>query len=272
MQKSLYAFLICTITLFEPTLVCAKEISVMTWNIQVGQNKGLAQNNWPARKSLVQKQLVDAKADIYCLQEVSPDQKAFIAKSLGDFAQFGAGRDDGKNIGEHCLILFKKELFELSNGETFWLSDTPETCKNTWDFPFKRICTWVSFTDKKSDKKLFVFNTHFPLNPLVQEKAAMLLKERIKKVTNSQTKPLVVICGDFNCDNKSKAWKILQDAGFKPISNAKSITVMGKLVACTDTIFISKDIKATETRLHLLRSKTGTCASDHQSIETKLSF
>jgi len=272
MQKSFKAFLISTIALFEPTLVCAKEISVMTWNIQVGQNKGLTQNNWPARKSLVQKQLVDAKADVYCLQEVSPDQKAFIVKTFGELAQVGAGRDDGKNIGEHCLILFNKELFELTNSQTFWLSDTPDVCKNTWDFPFKRICTWASLTERKTGKKLFIFNTHFPLNPLVQAKAAKLLKERIEKITDSKTKPSVVICGDFNCDDKSKAWKIIQDAGFEPVSKEKSITVMGKLVACTDTIFVSKDIESSSTHLRLLRSKSGTYASDHQSIETKLSF
>lgn len=251
------------------TSVLANELTVMTWNVQVGHDGGVLKNNWTVRKSLVLKQILDAKADIYCLQEVSPDQKTYITQKLKAYSAFGVGRDDGRYKGEHCLILYKNKVFELKSGDTFWLSDTPSMSKNTWDYPFKRICTWTRFREKESNKNLFVFNTHFPLNPLVQTKAAELIKEKIEKVLEVDKKSSVIICGDFNCDEKSNAWKVFQNAGFKPVSTAKSITIMGKPIACTDTVFINGNIKVIESKTNLLRNESGRCASDHFSITAK---
>ncbi|MDX2107564.1 MAG: endonuclease/exonuclease/phosphatase family protein [Candidatus Melainabacteria bacterium] len=272
MQKSIHALILCFSILTAQTAAGAQELTLMTWNIQVGYENGILQNKWNLRKALVLKQISSAKADIYCLQEVSADQRNYLLQQLPTYSQFGKGRDDGKNKGEHCLLLFNKEFFEFIKGDTFWLSDTPDTSKNTWDFPFKRICTWVSLHEKKSGKTLFIFNTHFPLNPLAQPKAAQLVQKRIDKIIKKELNPLVMVCGDFNCDNKSEAWKIFEKAGYKPISTAKSITVMDKPFACTDTIFIGANIKPSKIQTNLLRSKTGTYASDHFSIQAKLKY
>lgn len=272
MQKSIHALTLCLSILANQAPVYAQELTLMTWNIQVGYENGILQNKWNLRKHLVLNQLSSAKADIYCLQEVSEDQKKFLFQKLPTYSQFGKGRDDGKSKGEHCLVLFSKEIFEFVKGDTFWLSKTPDTSKNTWDFPFRRICTWVSLREKKTGKTFFFFNTHFPLNPLAQPKAAQLVKKKIDKILEKELNPLVIICGDFNCDDKSEAWKIFKKVGYKPISTSKSITVMDKPFACTDTVFISANIEASKIQTNLLRSKTGTYASDHLSIQTKLSY
>jgi len=65
----------------------------------------------------------------------------------------GAGRDDGKTKGEYSAILYRRERFEVEQGGTFWLSDTPEVPGSiTWGNACTRICTWARFVERKTGR------------------------------------------------------------------------------------------------------------------------
>ena len=50
-------------------------------------------------------------------------------------------RDDGKEAGEFCPILYKKERVELLYHGQFWYSETPYKPSKSWNSFCNRICT-----------------------------------------------------------------------------------------------------------------------------------
>src|SRR6185369_14325657 len=118
------------------------------------------------------------------------------------WARVGGGRDDGKNGGEFCAIYYNKKRLEVLKSGTFWLSTTPDSPKNTWDAPYKRICTHALFRDRINETKFVVLSTHFPLNPLASAKAAKVVADKITAMYENMP---TLLCGDFNCEPGSDA-------------------------------------------------------------------
>src|SRR5262245_2585501 len=99
-------------------------IRVVTWNIHCGQDDGppWKQFNWSVRKHSLRAALDQIQPDIFCVQEATPDQVAFIEEVLPDHQRAGVGRD-GQVGGEHCAIYFRLQRFEKIGGDTFWLEE-----------------------------------------------------------------------------------------------------------------------------------------------------
>lgn len=253
----------------EPALSDVRETTLTSWNIQVGSDKGMLQNNWPKRKSALKYFLSTGTTDIICLQEVLHEQLEFIQGALPDYDYIGVARDDGKKKGEYCPILFNRKRFKAVQSGTFWLSDTPNDFKNTWDFAHKRICTWAQFRSNDGKSKFFVFNTHFPLNPLAQTKSAELI---VKKVNELCPKGESILAGDFNSLPESEAWAKFSRAGLtncesrlKRVEFSPTYHVQGKAVVCLDGIFVSKGITV---KSHQLKDQSvkGVYPSDHFGV------
>jgi hypothetical protein len=99
-------------------------IRVVTWNIHCGQDEGppWKQFDWPGRKPALRAALEQASPDVLCVQEATPEQVAFLEKTLPDHRRVGIGRD-GESGGEHCAIYFNQQRFEEIGGNTFWLEE-----------------------------------------------------------------------------------------------------------------------------------------------------
>lgn len=245
-------------------------LTLVSWNIQVGSDSPILGNNWRARKSALVEVLLSEDPDIMCLQEPLIHQLQFIESQFPDHKAVGVGRDDGKQKGEYCAILYRVTRLEPQDSGTFWLSDTPDQFGQTWDLIYKRICTWCKFSDKQTGKVFFVFNTHFPLNPFAQANAASLVLKRIESICERGN---VLLTGDFNSTPQSIGWKLFQDAGLR---NSESILsggrpasatyqFMGRAAACIDAVFVSKSIEPEKHRL-LCKSVGGVWPSDHFGI------
>lgn len=251
------------------------EILIVGWNIQVGRESGLFSNNWAKRKTALRRVLSEETADVYCFQEVLLHQLTFLEQILTNHRHVGVGRDDGKHKGEFCPIFFNREKFVLVDSNTFWLSDAPDSCTYTWDIFFKRICTWAHL-QSNDGLNLFIFNTHFPLNPLAHVKSAKLILTQIQRITKHKA---VLLAGDFNCMPQSQTWKLfrefgLEDAETKSGSNGSlSATFhrLGKPIACIDGILVPDEISVIFHRL-LNQSVDGTYPSDHFGTLVSLSI
>ncbi len=64
--------------------------------------------------------------DLIGFQEVLLHQYTFLDSVLNEYDSYGAGRNDGKNEGEMVPVFYKKELYELKEKGTFWLSSQPD--------------------------------------------------------------------------------------------------------------------------------------------------
>jgi endonuclease/exonuclease/phosphatase family metal-dependent hydrolase len=170
--------------------------TIITYNIRYN-NPGDGINAWPLRKDKVSGLLKFHKADIFNVQEALPDQMDDLAAQFPDFEYVGVGRDDGKRLGEHMGIFYRKSRFEKITDGMFWLSETPTKPGFGWDAVCNRTVTWIKLKDKLTGKTFFVFDTHFDHRGVkAREEAAKLILNSIKEI-NKENQPLI-LTGDLN--------------------------------------------------------------------------
>lgn len=206
------SFVIIAYLIFSVSSIFAQnnEIRVMTYNIRyASENPG---EEWSLRKDNVAEMVRFHKPDIFGLQEALKIQVDFFEIEFPSYSWVGVGRDDGKSEGEYSPIFFSTR-FSLLDGETFWLSSTPDTPSIGWDAALNRIATTVLLLDNFTNDTIYVYNTHFDhIGRKAREKSAELLINKLNKVDERSAKILI---GDFNVTDTSKAYKILNDSTMK---------------------------------------------------------
>lgn len=191
-------YFLAVICFFFLMNINAQDVSVMTYNIKLDYPKE-GENSWTNRKPFFINQLKFYTPDILGVQEVLPNQMKDMDGLLVDYNFVGVGRDDGKDKGEYSAIFYNKKTFKVLKSSTFWLSDTPENVSMGWDAVCNRVCTYALLKKKKTNKKLWVFNTHFDhVGAEARKNSAILIIKKIKEI-NTNNLP-VVLMGDFNME------------------------------------------------------------------------
>ena len=187
-------FLLTTVLGLVALTSGAEEIRVLTFNIRFN-NVTDGANAWPYRKEAVAK-LIQERADVAGLQEVKPDQRAWLGEHLPEFTFVGVGRGpDGTD--EAVPIAFRKDRFEVQASGTFWLSDTPDQAASTsWGNKLPRICTWAKLRDRKGEKSFWFYNGHLDhQSSHAREKGLAMVADRAGKREGNDP---ILIVGDLN--------------------------------------------------------------------------
>lgn len=282
----LYLSLFCTSMIFSQTT----SFRVLSFNIRY-PNPQDGFNYWPNRKEMVASVIQFYEADIIGLQEAFRSQLDDLTTALKDYTWFGLCRTDGSinpdPDNEFSAILYRKSRFELLEGNTFWLSPTPnEIGSKGWDASLPRIVTWAKFKDKENNQVFFQFNTHFDHRGIkAREESAKLLLKSIAKI--AQNAP-IVITGDFNVNDTSNVYQILtnQDDSER-LTDAIKVSRLphhGPRASWTnsfqfpgvpgrriDFIFIKNDIKVLKHAI-LSDSWSGRLPSDHLPVFVEFQF
>jgi endonuclease/exonuclease/phosphatase family metal-dependent hydrolase len=186
-----------------------EDLRVMTFNIRLVNLKDGA-NGWLLRREMLYRTVEAFDPDLLGTQEVKLLQREDLKRRLTAYDTVGVGRDDGKDAGEHSLVMFKRERFEKVREGTFWLSETPEKAGSKgWDAQLPRICSWVELRDRKSGGRPIVFfNTHWDhIGKTARAESAKLMRRKVEEIAGAE-KP-VVITGDFNSPSGSGPYKEL---------------------------------------------------------------
>lgn len=172
------------------------QTKLMCYNIKNDYQK-TGDNNWNSRKEKMIQLFEYYEPSVIGVQEALLNQVEYINSSLPDFDYIGVGRDDGKVKGEYCAIFFDSTKFKVIEHSTFWLSDTPGKISVGWDAALERICTYGLFEDKKTKKRIWIFNTHFDhIGKLAREKSAELIVKKMFEL-NENNFPMLLM-GDLN--------------------------------------------------------------------------
>jgi endonuclease/exonuclease/phosphatase family metal-dependent hydrolase len=124
-------------------------------------------------------------------------QVGFLKDNLTDYDFVGVGRDDGISKGEFAGIFYLRERFEILDTGNFWLSETPDIPSKGWDAKNIRIVTWARLYERKHNKEIYVFNTHFdPKGKTAQEKSSQLLVQKAQEIAADDAP--IFLTGDFN--------------------------------------------------------------------------
>lgn len=206
-MKSFLTFFIAAI--FSFAAKAQQELNVMTFNIRLNLASD-SLNAWQYRKDKAVSQILFHNADIVGVQEAVPGQMDDLNAALKDYKSVGVGREDGKRKGEFSAIFYSTKRLSVSKSGTFWLSQTPEVAGSMgWDAAYPRIVTWAIFTDKKTKKNFFHFNTHFDhMGQEARRQSAALLLKKVKEIAGNNP---VLVTGDFNAEPKDEPIRIITD-------------------------------------------------------------
>ena len=200
-------------------------LEVMSYNIRnAGAVEKDSEDHWSNRKTYVTNYIKMFDLDIFGVQEAYLKQVNYLRKNLEnrEYEYVGIGRNEGTVGGEIEAIFYDTARFEYIDGDTFWLSDTPQIPSKNWDKNNYRSCTWARFEDKITHIQFFVFNTHYSTKtceavPCVHEKSSILINEKISELTGDLP---TILMGDFNLQNTSIAFSYLEEYGDKPMHDS----------------------------------------------------
>lgn len=202
--------LIAILFLFYFSISNAQICEIMSYNIRYATDND-GKNSWENRKYAMLELINYYNPDIFGIQEGLLEQVEYLNDNLSKYKYIGVGRDDGDKKGEFSAIFYDTTKFTNLNQTTFWLSKTPGKISVGWDAAMERICTYGLFENNKTQKKIWIFNTHFDhIGKKARKNSAALLISKFNEL--SLKKIPVVLMGDFNSTPNSDAIKIIKAA------------------------------------------------------------
>lgn len=191
-------------------------IRVLSYNVRYA-NRGDHHDAWHDRRDAVGRLVRFHRPDVAAFQEPLPDQREDLRERLPEYEFVGRGRAAGGD-GEGCPIGVRADRWEVVDGDTFWLSETPSEPSTGWSAAHPRIATWarIRAVDGDGDAELLLVNTHFDhVSAEARRESARLLRERLPALAKTDADEAVPIAlvGDFNCTAGSDPHRILVGDG-----------------------------------------------------------
>lgn len=171
-------------------------LAVMSFNIR---NSAAADgdNCWENRREAVAVMLDSLAPAIVGMQEVLPDQEAFLNERCPQYRSFGIGRNDGEN-GERMTVFYNSDMLEFQDGGTWWLSETPDVPSVGWDAKYPRTATWVLMKDLNHKREFYFVNTHLDHRGVEARRNGLSLV--VSKIREMNPDIPMVLVGDFNVE------------------------------------------------------------------------
>ena len=178
-------------------------VRVGTYNIRLsGHGSYVADagtpNTWEQRKADLAALLRSLDLDVFGLQEVCPDQAAYLRENLPGYTFVGEHRDADRKSGEASPVCYRTARFEALRSGTFWLSETPEVPgRKGWGAACPRVCSYLVLRDRRTGLRFCFANTHTDhVSAEAREKGMLLIIERMKDFGEGCP---IVFTGDHNC-------------------------------------------------------------------------
>ena len=182
--------------------VPADAVRVGTYNIRLSGGEGIVKadgkNYWDLRKADLVALVKKMDLDVFGLQEVTPEQAAYLRENLPEFAFVGEHRNADRVSGEASPVCYRRSRFEELKKGTFWLSETPDTPGlKGWGAACPRVCSYLILRERTSGRTFCFANTHTDhISELAREKGMLLVIERMKEFGAGAP---IVFTGDHNC-------------------------------------------------------------------------
>jgi endonuclease/exonuclease/phosphatase family metal-dependent hydrolase len=189
-------------------------IRVLSYNVRYA-NRGDHHDVWHDRRDAVGRLVRFHRPDVAGFQEPLPEQREDLRERLPAYEFVGRGRGtDGE--GEGCPIAVRADRWEVADGDTFWLSQTPDRQSVGWDAAHPRIATWARVRAVDGPAELLVVNTHFDhVSATARRESARLVRERLPELVDGGTgaggsvgRPPIALVGDLNCTPGSDPHRI----------------------------------------------------------------
>jgi endonuclease/exonuclease/phosphatase family metal-dependent hydrolase len=208
-----FAFLCANVMASEPFRVSTFNIGYIT------DPDGLPK--WEKRRQAVSAVLKEMDADIIGFQEMETfaggkfnpvnRQRQWILETVAGYRAAAVG--DPAKFPSTQPILYRPDRFELLDQGWFFYSQTPDVIySRSFDGGFDYYTVKARFRDRKSGKRLTVFNVHTDIRSMGNRKRAIaMIAERAEKTVGAG-EPVLVL-GDFNALWFGSNMKTLESIG-----------------------------------------------------------
>lgn len=273
--------LFIVITLLAGCLYAQSHLNIATYNLRMDTPHD-GGNSWVHRKEMVKGLIQFHDFDIFGTQEGFVHQlKDILEVEAYDYV--GAGRDDGKDAGEHSAIVYKKERFTVLDKGNYWLSETPDVPGKGWDATCcNRICSWAKFKEKATGKEFYFFNVHYDHEGKeARRQSSHLMLSKIKAIAGNAP---VFCTGDFNATPDDEPIQLIYADGlltdsytlskqppYGPIGTFQNFKLDSRLEQRIDYIFVTKGINIHKYGV-LTDINHGRFPSDHCPVMVHVSF
>ncbi|MBO4308167.1 MAG: endonuclease/exonuclease/phosphatase family protein [Bacteroidales bacterium] len=217
-MKQLCRILFFVVLLAITHSIEAQELKIISFNIRYNSWNNIdGENGWPYRRAAVVKMIKKEKPAAIGLQEALIDQLQYLDSCLPGYRRIGVGRDDGKEEGEFMAIYYDTTRLELTGGDLWWLSETPEVPSKGWDAACYRTVTEACFRDRRSGKTFVYFNTHLDhVGKTARAEGAKFIASVIKGGCYDIP---VIVGGDMNSTIEDTIFNAFYNVDLKPARN-----------------------------------------------------
>ncbi|SHO64335.1 endonuclease/exonuclease/phosphatase family protein [Algoriphagus zhangzhouensis] len=257
----------------------SEDIKVSSFNLRMDTPRDSI-NAWPNRKEMVKSLIQYHDFDIIGTQEGFIHQLTDLMEMPG-FAFIGAGRDDGKQGGEHSAIIYKTDRFKVLESGDFWLRENPDEPGLGWDATCcNRIASWGLFKDLENGNEFYVFNAHFDHQGVVARKeSGKLMVKKMKEIAKG--KP-VICTGDFNSTPDTEqiiglseflndSYKVSKMKPYGPVGTTNAFVFTAPMKNRIDYVFVSDDFEVSKYAV-LTDALNQRYPSDHLPVVATVNF
>ena len=276
MKRTLKLLITLTLMTAATATATAQEVKAISFNIRyngVQAQREDGKHIWANRRDAVIKMLENEDADIIGMQEALLDQLSYIDRYfIKKYRRVGVGRDNGLTRGEHNVIYFNAERFQLISQKTRWLSPTPRRVSLGWDAACIRIVTIAHLRHKATGRDLYYFNTHLDhVGDISRRESVELIAKLIAEEVPAGA--ALLVGGDMNSNVNEPLFDPLRRAGLEvardiaPRTDYRStFNAFGKSRGKMIDHFFVRNVEMV--RFHtILRSYGVAYLSDHYPIE-----
>ncbi len=260
--------------------------SVMSFNVFVSQFN-------TARKDRVIATIRENAPSIFGVQEANDSWMSALRSDLGnDYASVGVGRETNLK-GEYSAIFYRKDLFNLIDSGTKWLSNTPDEAGSKYSYTENgktytancpRVMTYAVLERKTDGVRFLYVNTHLDhdgsnktaIAEKIRGEQIKVLLDQIDIVKNELGNLPTIVTGDFNVSPGAAPYNAMTEGGFLDSSliawagepqstyNNMQDDYAGAII---DYIFVSPDLAAAVDSYMVCPAKRdGEWISDHNAI------
>lgn len=181
------------------------ELGLLSYNLR-RDTRSDGPNRWRHRRDRVAATV--RRFDIAGLQEVQWPMLRDLVYGAPMHRWAGVGRVDGHREGEFVPVLWRADRFVAVEHGDFWLSSHPEDPgSKDHERAVVRMATWVRLVERRTDRRLFVLNTH--LDHRVEGarvEGARQVRQALDHLVGDEA---VVVTGDLNATPDDKAYAVL---------------------------------------------------------------
>ncbi|XP_063993421.1 protein angel isoform X2 [Diachasmimorpha longicaudata] len=184
--------------------------------------------SWEGRKPLIQQEIIEAGANVICIQEMQLDhlEEFLLPFKANGFDYLYKKRTN--EMGDGLLLLFRRNQFKLVDYVYVEYNQTSSDILNR-----DNVGIVAKFSLKESpETHIVISTTHLLYNPkrsdvrLAQTQVLFAEVERLSFIENTRDGPKyhpIIVCGDFNLQPFTGVYKFITDGSFQYLGKGREL-------------------------------------------------